>query len=236
MRTTCSPATSRPRARSSGQLRRDAAGADPGDVPALLRADAGRAGFGEALSAAVMSAYVPRVATPTTFHLAPHLTYFTLVFGFLVFSSWVAAGSRDARRAGRAGGLRLSATSGSYRSPAERVRRRLVRRLLAVPPALPRADRYRAAHCCSAQRGWRSMGPRLTRRPRPAMPRKISACSAARRAVPGRRSCSSSSWIRRQPLITTFIGQRAMYDLRMGSSRICSGSSVASSTAIRSAG
>ncbi len=53
----------------------------------------GAAGIGEVLSAAVMSAYVPRELTPIYIILwRLTLTYYTLAFGFLVFSSWVRQG------------------------------------------------------------------------------------------------------------------------------------------------
>ena len=53
----------------------------------------GASGVGEVLSAAVMSSYVPRELTPI-YILVWRLTlsYFTLAFGFLVFSSWVRQG------------------------------------------------------------------------------------------------------------------------------------------------
>ncbi|MBA3260814.1 MAG: flippase-like domain-containing protein [Gemmatimonadales bacterium] len=53
----------------------------------------GAAGIGEVLSAAVMSSYVPRELTPIyilVWRLI--LTYFTLGFGFLIFSGWVRRG------------------------------------------------------------------------------------------------------------------------------------------------
>ena len=53
----------------------------------------GASGIGEVLSAAVMSSYVPRELTPIyilVWRLI--LTYFTLTFGFLVFSSWIRRG------------------------------------------------------------------------------------------------------------------------------------------------
>src|SRR3954467_1033822 len=55
----------------------------------------GASGVGEVLSAAVMSSYVPRELTPI-YILVWRLTlsYFTLAFGFLVFSSWVRQGLR----------------------------------------------------------------------------------------------------------------------------------------------
>ncbi len=53
----------------------------------------GAAGIGEVLSAAVMSSYVPRELTPIYILIwRLTLTYFTLAFGFLVFSSWVRQG------------------------------------------------------------------------------------------------------------------------------------------------
>jgi uncharacterized protein (TIRG00374 family) len=53
----------------------------------------GASGVGEVLSAAVMSSYVPRELTPL-YILVWRLTlsYFTIAFGFLVFSSWVRRG------------------------------------------------------------------------------------------------------------------------------------------------
>jgi uncharacterized protein (TIRG00374 family) len=53
----------------------------------------GAAGIGEVLSAAVMSAYVPRELTPIYIIIwRLTLTYYTLAFGFIVFSSWVRQG------------------------------------------------------------------------------------------------------------------------------------------------
>jgi glycosyltransferase 2 family protein len=53
----------------------------------------GAAGIGEVLSAAVMSSYVPRELTPIYILIwRLILTYFTLGFGFLVFSGWVRRG------------------------------------------------------------------------------------------------------------------------------------------------
>ena len=53
----------------------------------------GASGIGEVLSAAVMSSYVPRELTPIYILIwRLILTYFTLGFGFLVFSSWVRQG------------------------------------------------------------------------------------------------------------------------------------------------
>jgi uncharacterized protein (TIRG00374 family) len=53
----------------------------------------GASGVGEVLSAAVMSSYVPRELTPIYILLwRLTLSYFTLGFGFLVFSSWVRHG------------------------------------------------------------------------------------------------------------------------------------------------
>jgi uncharacterized protein (TIRG00374 family) len=53
----------------------------------------GASGIGEVLSAAVMSSYVPRELTPIYILIwRLSLSYFTLAFGFLVFSSWVRRG------------------------------------------------------------------------------------------------------------------------------------------------
>ncbi|HET7427033.1 MAG TPA: lysylphosphatidylglycerol synthase transmembrane domain-containing protein [Gemmatimonadales bacterium] len=53
----------------------------------------GASGIGEVLSAAVMSSYVPRELTPIYILMwRLILTYFTLAFGFFVFSSWVRRG------------------------------------------------------------------------------------------------------------------------------------------------
>ena len=53
----------------------------------------GASGVGELLSAAVMSSYVPRELTPIYILIwRLTLSYFTLAFGFLVFSSWVRQG------------------------------------------------------------------------------------------------------------------------------------------------
>lgn len=53
----------------------------------------GASGVGEVLSAAVMSSYVPRELTPIYILIwRLTLSYFTLGFGFLVFSGWVRRG------------------------------------------------------------------------------------------------------------------------------------------------
>jgi uncharacterized protein (TIRG00374 family) len=53
----------------------------------------GASGVGEVLSAAVMSSYVPRELTPIYILIwRLTLTYFTIGFGFLVFSDWVRRG------------------------------------------------------------------------------------------------------------------------------------------------
>lgn len=53
----------------------------------------GASGVAEVLSAAVMSVYLPRSLTPTyTLIWRMILSYFTIAFGFLVFSSWVRQG------------------------------------------------------------------------------------------------------------------------------------------------
>jgi uncharacterized protein (TIRG00374 family) len=55
----------------------------------------GASGVGEVLSAALMSSYVPRELTPIYILIwRLTLSYFTLGFGFLVFSSWVRQGLR----------------------------------------------------------------------------------------------------------------------------------------------
>jgi uncharacterized membrane protein YbhN (UPF0104 family) len=56
----------------------------------------GASGIGEVLSAAVMSSYVPRELTPIYILLwRLTLTYWTLAFGFLVFSGWVRHGLKS---------------------------------------------------------------------------------------------------------------------------------------------
>jgi uncharacterized protein (TIRG00374 family) len=61
----------------------------------------GASGVGEVLSAAVMSSYVPRELTPIYILLwRLTLTYFTLGFGFLVFSAWVRQGLRGVEESG----------------------------------------------------------------------------------------------------------------------------------------
>jgi hypothetical protein len=56
----------------------------------------GASGIGEVLSAAVMSSYVPRELTPIYILLwRLTLTYFTLAFGFLVFSGWLRQGLKS---------------------------------------------------------------------------------------------------------------------------------------------
>jgi uncharacterized protein (TIRG00374 family) len=61
----------------------------------------GASGVGEVLSAAVMSSYVPRELTPIYILIwRLTLSYFTIAFGFLVFSSWVRQGLRGVEDAG----------------------------------------------------------------------------------------------------------------------------------------
>jgi uncharacterized protein (TIRG00374 family) len=56
----------------------------------------GASGVGEVLSAAVMSSYVPRELTPIYILIwRLTLSYFTIGFGFLVFSTWVRRGLRS---------------------------------------------------------------------------------------------------------------------------------------------
>ena len=56
----------------------------------------GASGIGEVLSAAVMSSYLPRELTPIYILIwRLILTYFTLAFGFVVFSTWVRRGLKD---------------------------------------------------------------------------------------------------------------------------------------------
>ena len=58
----------------------------------------GASGIGEVLSAAVMCSYVPRELTPIYILIwRLILTYFTLGFGFFVFSSWVRQGPQGRR-------------------------------------------------------------------------------------------------------------------------------------------
>ena len=53
----------------------------------------GASGIGEVLAAAVMSTYVPRELTPIYILVWRFiLTYFTVAFGFAVFSAWVRKG------------------------------------------------------------------------------------------------------------------------------------------------
>src|SRR5919107_5912793 len=56
----------------------------------------GASGIGEVLSAAVMSSYVPRELTPLYILIwRLTLTYFTLAFGFIVFSGWLRQGLKS---------------------------------------------------------------------------------------------------------------------------------------------
>jgi uncharacterized protein (TIRG00374 family) len=56
----------------------------------------GASGIGEVLSAAVMSSYVPRELTPLYIIIwRLTLTYFTLAFGFIVFSGWLRQGLKS---------------------------------------------------------------------------------------------------------------------------------------------
>ncbi len=56
----------------------------------------GASGIGEVLSAAVMSSYVPRELTPIYILIwRLTLTYFTLAFGFVVFSGWLRQGLKS---------------------------------------------------------------------------------------------------------------------------------------------
>jgi uncharacterized protein (TIRG00374 family) len=61
----------------------------------------GASGVGEVLSAAVMSSYVPRELTPIYILIwRLTLSYFTIAFGFLVFSSWVRQGLKGVEDSG----------------------------------------------------------------------------------------------------------------------------------------
>jgi uncharacterized protein (TIRG00374 family) len=61
----------------------------------------GASGVGEVLSAAVMSSYVPRELTPIYILIwRLTLSYFTIAFGFLVFSSWVRKGLKSVEHSG----------------------------------------------------------------------------------------------------------------------------------------
>jgi uncharacterized protein (TIRG00374 family) len=61
----------------------------------------GASGVGEVLSAAVMSSYVPRELTPIYILIwRLTLSYFTIGFGFLVFSSWVRQGLKGVEETG----------------------------------------------------------------------------------------------------------------------------------------
>jgi glycosyltransferase 2 family protein len=63
----------------------------------------GASGVGEVLSAAVMSSYVPRELTPIYILIwRLTLSYFTIGFGFLVFSSWVRQGLKGVEETGLA--------------------------------------------------------------------------------------------------------------------------------------
>ena len=63
----------------------------------------GASGVGEVLSAAVMSSYVPRELTPIYILIwRLTLSYFTIGFGFLVFSTWVRRGLRGVAEPGLA--------------------------------------------------------------------------------------------------------------------------------------
>jgi uncharacterized protein (TIRG00374 family) len=60
----------------------------------------GASGVGEVLSAAVMSSYVPRELTPIYILIwRLTLSYFTIAFGFLIFSSWVRRGLKGVENA-----------------------------------------------------------------------------------------------------------------------------------------
>ena len=111
--------------------------------------------------------------------------------------------SDDCRRLGRAAGRGYDAA--------------LLRRLLALPPALPLAGRWRAvAAAPGAVAGWR-----WSVRGSPSTPSTwrcrstTSACSALL-AGSTWRPCSSISCVEYGgTLLTAYIGQRVMYDLRM---------------------
>jgi hypothetical protein len=63
----------------------------------------GASGVGEVLSAAVMSSYVPRELTPIYILIwRLTLSYFTIAFGFLVFSGWVRQGLKGVEQSGLA--------------------------------------------------------------------------------------------------------------------------------------
>ena len=124
----------------------------------------GASGVGEVLSAAVMSSYVPRELTPIYILIwRLTLSYFTLAFGFFVFSGWVRQGPEGDRR-GRAG------RTGTGGCPDERALRTngpdrgydaaLLRRLLVYLRPYRLARTPGRSCSCSPARAWRWSGRR----------------------------------------------------------------------------
>ena len=110
----------------------------------------------------------------------------------------------------------MTAIQDDAEAPAEGYDAALLRRLLRLPPAVPLADPAGASCCCSSSRGWPWSGPGSpSARSTWPFPRTIWGCSA----------CSPALYLATlllefvveygRTLLTTFIGQRVMYDLRM---------------------
>ena len=91
----------------------------------------GASGVGEVLSAAVMSSYVPRELTPIYILIwRLTLSYFTIAFGFLVFSGWVRRGLKGVDESAAGGAGRMSIAMDQDEALDKGYDARLLRRLL----------------------------------------------------------------------------------------------------------
>ena len=167
-----------------------------------------------------MSSYVPRELTPIYILLwRLTLTYFTLGFGFVVFSGWLRQGLKSIDQDAlaepeRAGQWRRH--DGRAGRPRARLRRRTPAAPAGLPPTLPLARRRGAVLLLLVQSGLALVGPRLTEH-------------ALDVAIPhgdlGLLSLLAGLYLATLlfefvveyggTLLTTLVGQRVMYDLRM---------------------
>ena len=202
----------------------------------------GASGIGEVLSAAVMSSYVPRELTPIYILIwRLILTYFTLGFGFFVFSSWVRQGlegDRTRRRWRSRPGSAMSETHDDSDGAGRGYDASLLRRLLGY--LRPYRVAGRSARCCC------SCPSRCCAR-RPAAHRARARRRRAARTTSACSACSPGLYL--ATLLARFRGgvrrhaahhvHRPAGDVRPADARssgTCSGSASATSTAIPSDG
>ena len=148
------------------------------------------------------------------------LTYFTLGFGFLVFSSWVrqrAQGRGPERRWRSRPGSAMSQTHDDADAAGRGYDARAAAPPARLPPALPRADGGARSLLLLRQSALALVGPRLTEHALDvAIPQHdIGLLGLLAGALPRRRCCSSSWSSTAARCSPRYIGQRVMYDLRM---------------------